>query len=56
LAYTLLALFRAATLRSDEDRATRWLVLLRWVRDALVALAAEHIENLRPREGAAATR
>jgi hypothetical protein len=56
IAYTLLALFRAVTLRSDDHRAMRWLVLLRWVRDALVALAAEHIENLRPREIAAATR
>ncbi len=56
IAYTLLALFRAKTLRSDENRATRWRVVLRWVRDALVALAAEHIENLRPRELAAATR
>ncbi len=56
IAYTLLALFRAVTLRSDDNRATRWRVLLRWVRDALVALAAEHIENLRPREVAAATR
>jgi hypothetical protein len=56
IAYTLLALFRARTLRSDGHRATRWLVLLRWVRDALVALAAVHIENLRPREIAAATR
>jgi hypothetical protein len=56
IAYTLLALFRAVTLRSDENRAARWLVMLRWVRDALVALSAEHIENLRPREIAAATR
>ncbi len=56
IAFTLLALFRAVTLRSDDNRATRWLGLLRWVRDALVALAAEHIENLRPREIAAATR
>jgi hypothetical protein len=56
IAYTLLALFRAVSLRSDDNRTTRWLVLLRWVRDALVALAAEHIENLRPREIAAATR
>ena len=56
IAYTLPALFRAVTLRSDDNRAMRWLVLLRWVRDALVALAAEHIENLRPRQLAAATR
>ncbi len=30
IAYTLLALFRAVTLRSDDHRAMRWLVLLRW--------------------------
>lgn len=56
IAYTLLTLFRAKTLRSDDHRTTRWRVLLRWVRDALVALAAEHIENLRPRQLPAATR
>jgi hypothetical protein len=56
IAYTLLALFRAVTLRSDDHRAMRWLVLLRWVRDALVTLAAEHVEDLRTREVAAATR
>lgn len=56
IAYTLLALFRAVTLRSDDNRAMRWLMLLRWVRDALVALAAEHVEDLRPREIPAATR
>jgi hypothetical protein len=31
IAYTLLALFRAVTLRSDDNRAMRWRVLLRWV-------------------------
>jgi hypothetical protein len=56
IACTLLALFRARTLRSDDPRATRWLVLLRWARDALVALSAQHIQDLRPRELAAATR
>ncbi len=56
IAYTLLALYRAVTLRSDDNRAMPWFVLLRWVRDALVALAAEHVENLRPREVATATR
>jgi hypothetical protein len=56
IAYTLLALFRAVTLRSDENHAMRWLVLLRWVRDALVALAAVHIQDLRSRNLAAATR
>jgi hypothetical protein len=50
IAYTLLALFRSVTLRSDENRATRWKALLAWVRDALVAAAPEHTMNLRVRE------
>jgi hypothetical protein len=53
IAYTVLALFRSVTLRSDENRGTPWLAMLRWVRDAVVALSAEHIENLRLREPAA---
>jgi hypothetical protein len=56
IAYTLLALFRAVTLRSDEGRATRWKDLLAWVRDALIAAAPEHIMNLRVREACAAAR
>ena len=54
IAYTLLALFRATTLRSAESRALRWKVLLAWVRDALVATAPEHTMNLRIREACAA--
>jgi hypothetical protein len=50
IAYTLLALFRSVTLRSDENRATRWKALLAWVRDSLVAAAPEHTMNLRVRE------
>ena len=53
IAYTLLALFRAVTLRADDSRAMRWRVLLRWVRDALVAATEEHLAGLRPREAAA---
>jgi hypothetical protein len=56
IAYTLLALFRAVTLRSDESRAIRWKALLVWVRDALVASAPEHTMNLRVRKGCAAAR
>jgi len=56
IAYTLLALFRAVTLRSDEGRATRWKDLLAWVRDALVAASVEHTMNLRVREVCAAAR
>ena len=54
IAYTILALFRSVTLRSDDARATRWRALLAWVRDALVAAQPEHLSNLRLR--AAATR
>ncbi len=54
IAYTLLALFRAVTLRSEEKRTTRWRVLLAWVRDALVAAAPEHTMCLRVREVCAA--
>ena len=56
IAYTLLALFRAVTLRSDEHRSMRWKALLAWVRDALVAASAETIAGLRAREVAFATR
>ena len=41
MAYTLLALFRSVTLRSEESRGMRWKDLLAWVRDALIAAAAE---------------
>ncbi len=54
IAYTLLALFRSITLRSDQSRATRWKALLAWVRDALVAAAPEHMVNLRVRHVCAA--
>ncbi len=54
IAYTLLALFRAKTLRSDEHRTMRWKELLAWVHDALVAAAPEHTMNLRVREVCAA--
>lgn len=53
IAYTLLALFRAAS-RTDERRAIRWRALLVWVRDALVAAMKDQLTGLR--EVAAATR
>ncbi len=56
IAYTLLALFRAVTLRSDEHRAMRWKALLARVCDALVAATAETLAGLRVREVAAAAR
>jgi hypothetical protein len=54
IAYTLLALFRAAT-RSDEGRAIRWRALLAWMRDTLVAATDAQLGGLRSREMAAAT-
>jgi hypothetical protein len=54
IAYTLLALFRAAS-RTDEGRAIRWRALLAWVRDALVAATPEQLAGLRPREVATVT-
>jgi hypothetical protein len=54
VAYTLLALYRAVTLRAAGQRVMRWRALLAWVRDALVAAAPEHTMNLRVRTGYAA--
>jgi hypothetical protein len=54
IAYTLLALYRAVTLRSDENRAMRWAALLRQVRDVLVAATEDQLAGLR--QVAAATR
>lgn len=56
IAYTLLALYRAVTLRSNEHRAMRWKTLLQTVRDALVAATEEQLAGLRPHEATAATR
>ena len=50
IAYTLLALFRAVTQRSEENRAMRWKALLARVRDALVAATEETLAGLRTRE------
>jgi hypothetical protein len=54
IAYTMLALFRAVSLRSAEHHAMRWKDLLVWVRDALVGAAPEHTMHLRVREVCAA--
>jgi hypothetical protein len=56
IAYTLLALFRSVTLRSDESRAIPWKALLCWVRDALIAATPDHLLNFRVREVCAAVR
>jgi len=56
IAYTLLALYRAVTLRSDERRSMRWKSLLARVRDALVAATDETLAGLRLREVVVAAR
>ncbi|HWR98895.1 MAG TPA: ISAs1 family transposase [Candidatus Methanoperedens sp.] len=56
IAYTLLALYRSVTLRSEEGRATRWKALLQSVRDVLIAATEDQLAGLRLREVAAATR
>lgn len=53
VALTLLALYRAVTLRSDDGRATPWKELLQSVRDLLVAATEEQLAGLRPRQAAA---
>lgn len=56
IAYTILALYRSVTLRSDEGRTTRWRDLMRSIYDALVAARFEQTTNLRRRELCAAVR
>jgi hypothetical protein len=55
VALTLLALFRAVTLRSKKRRATPWRTLLRALRDALVAATETQLAGLRLRDLPAAT-
>ena len=54
VAYTLLALYRAVTMRSDGNRSTPWKVLLTSVRDVLIAATEDQLAGLY--EVAAATR
>ncbi|HET7752788.1 MAG TPA: ISAs1 family transposase, partial [Anaeromyxobacteraceae bacterium] len=56
IAYTILALYRSVTTRSDEGRATRWRDLMRSIYDALIAATVEQTTNLRRRELCAAAR
>jgi hypothetical protein len=49
IAYTLLALFRGVTLRSDENRAMPWKDLLRKIYNALIAANDDHVSGLRQR-------
>jgi hypothetical protein len=50
IAYTLLALFRSVSLRSEARRAMRWGELLRWIGASLVAATEPHLASLRPRK------
>jgi hypothetical protein len=56
VALTLLALYRAVTLRSKKRRATPWKALLQALRDTLVAATEQHLAGLRLRDLPAATR
>jgi hypothetical protein len=49
IAYTLLALFRSVTQRSDARRAVPWKTLFRDLRDALVSAEEHHLDGLRIR-------
>jgi hypothetical protein len=46
IVYTLLALFRAVTLRSEQNRSMRWKRLIHWVLDTLIAVTEEQLEGL----------
>lgn len=52
VAYTMLALFRSVTQRSDERRAVPWRNLLADIRDMLLTLAESHLQGLRRRKRA----
>jgi hypothetical protein len=52
IAYTLLALFRSVSLRSEQKGEIAWKSLMRWVWKTVVAANQAHLETLRPREGA----
>ena len=49
IAYTLLALFRSVSLRSEQKRRIRWADLMRWVWTAIVAATDVHLDALRSR-------
>jgi hypothetical protein len=46
IAYTLLALFRRVTQRSDARRAVPWKTLLHDLRDTLISAQQQHLEDL----------
>ena len=47
IAYTLLALFRAVTQRSDDNRTIPWLRLIGHVKNTLISATAEQLQGLR---------
>jgi len=49
IAYTLAALFRSHTLRTEATRLTPWRDLLRWTRNALITASQATVAGLRPR-------
>jgi hypothetical protein len=53
IAYTLLALFRSVSLRSEMRGEIRWTDLLRWVWSAIVAATDAHLEAIRLRKSIA---
>lgn len=53
IAYTLLALFRSVSLRSETRGEIRWADLLRWVWSAIVAATDAHLEAIRLRKSIA---
>lgn len=50
IAYTLLALFRSVTLRSEDNKKTPWADLMRWIYNTVISATEQHIANLRLRE------
>ena len=55
IAYNMLAIFRAVTLRADANRSIPWKDLTRWVLLALLTARADDVTRLRPRIAAAAS-
>jgi hypothetical protein len=49
IAYTMLALYRGHTLRSEAARLTPWASLLRWTHNALIAASDATLAGLRDR-------
>jgi len=55
VAYTLLALARAVTLRSEENRCAPWKTIIEWMKLALLTVTAEDVAELRTRRRLPAT-